>query len=159
MSKTTTTAIAIARAAAAAFAAADRAAFAAAPESHAQYWAWYDRLLAAQEQAHACAAWAQSYQDEGIEIPAHVTKAARAAEEELQAAKAAAPVQASMAWAMACNRLADAQGLAAEAGTRLAIVCRENIDLRRLMVTEGLVTFNDQIKAIVPRYGAIALIP
>lgn len=157
MSKTTTTAIV--RAAKAAFAAADRAAKAAAPESHAQYWAWHDRLLAAQEQASACAAWACSYQDEGISIPAQVTAAARAAEEELQAAKAAAPAQAIEAWAIACNRLADAQAHAAEAGARLAVACRQNIDLRRLMAAEGLVTFNGQIKAIVPRYGTIALIP
>jgi len=158
MSKTTTTTI-VRAAAQAAFAAADRAAKAAAPESHAQYWAWHDRLLAAQEQASACAAWACSYQDEGISIPSQVTAAARAAEEELKAAKAAAPAQAIEAWAVACNRLADAQAHAAEAGTRLAIVCKRNIDLRRLMVTEGYVAVADRNKAIVPRYGAIALIP
>ena len=145
-------------AAAAAFTAAAAARKAASAKNHAQYWAWYDALQVAEQEARSCEEWVQSYREEGEEVPAHVIEKAKAADAELARLWAGQPVKVVEASNMAQNRLYEAIEKAREAGTCLAHACAKNVDLRRQAVVAGLVDVRRYTheSVVEPKHGHMA---
>lgn len=148
----------IVRAAKAAFSAAAAARKAASAESHAVYWAWYDALQVAEQEARSCDEWVQSYEDAGEEVPTHVIEKAKAADAELARLWAAQPVEAVEASNRAQDRLYETLEKASEAGTLLAHACAKNVDTRRQAVAAGLVAVRRYAHGSVvePEHGHMA---